>query len=270
VRGDESRLVETLIHELTHATRYVAGQAPFNESFAMFVGLCGAERFFAARGDDARAAAVADRWRDAQTFSTALAEVAARLRNAYEQPIEEPARQRLFAELQGEVAGRAWRTQEYAGFWKRPINNAVIVHDELYADRLPVFAAALGCQGGDLRTTIAAILAGLKEHDDPYVAVAALTHCPVAAGPVPAGDAAASPGGCRGYGSMASRCLMPLRTEMTITATVRATTAANEAAIEAQMAGETAAPRKRAENSAYTGHASSMTTTPMNDMQSTM
>ena len=177
VRGDESRLVETIIHELTHATRYVAGQAAFNESFAMFVGLSGAERFFAGRGDEARAATVADRWADAQTFSTALAEVSARLRNAYEQPIEEPARQALFAELQHDVEGRAWRTQEYAGFWRRPISNAVIVHDQLYADRLPLFAAALACQGGDLRATIAGILAGLKVHDDPYVAVAVLTHC---------------------------------------------------------------------------------------------
>lgn len=177
LRDDESRLADTVIHELTHSTRYVPGQAAFNESLAMFVGLCGAERFFAARGDSERAANVAARWADAQTFSTALAEVVARLRRAYATPIDEPARQALFAELQQAVAEREWRTQEYAVFWRRPINNAVIVHDQLYADRLPLFAAALACHGGDLRATLAAILAGLDAHDDPYAAVAALTEC---------------------------------------------------------------------------------------------
>ncbi|MBX3026052.1 aminopeptidase [bacterium] len=176
LRDDETALAETLLHELTHATRYVPGEVAFNESFAMFVGLCGAERFFLARGDADRAARVADRWADAQTFSTALAEVVARLRMAYQQPIDEPARQALFVALQEDMAGRAWRTSEYAGFWRRPINNAVIVHDQLYADRLPLFAAALACRAGDLRATVDAILDRLAA-DDPYAAVAALAGC---------------------------------------------------------------------------------------------
>lgn len=177
LRDDEAELADTIIHELTHATRYVPGQVAFNESLAMFVGLCGAARFFRDRGDAERAAHLADRWADAQTFSTALAEVTARLQTAYQEPLAEPARQALFAALQADVAARPWRTQEYAGFWRHPINNAVIVHDRLYADRLPLFAAALACHGGDLRGTLDAILAGLDQHDDPYDAVAALTAC---------------------------------------------------------------------------------------------
>jgi predicted aminopeptidase len=182
LRDDESGLVETLIHELTHATRYVPGQVAFNESFAMFVGLNGAERFFTARGDVDTAARVAARWADAQTFSTALAEVMARLRQAYASPIAEPDRQALFTELQREVEQRAWLTNEYAAFWRRPINNAVVVHDQLYGERLSLFAGALACHGGDLRATIDAILAGLDQHDDPYAAVAALATCGAPAG----------------------------------------------------------------------------------------
>ena len=177
LRDDEAELVETLIHELTHSTRYVPGHVSFNESFAMFVGLNGAERFFAARGDTARAQHLAARWADAQTFSTALAEVTARLQQAYAAPIAEPQRQALFAALQQDVAARQWQTQEYSGFWRRPINNAVIVHDRLYADRLPLFAGALACHGGDLRATIAAILTALDTQDDPFVAVAPLAVC---------------------------------------------------------------------------------------------
>lgn len=177
LRDDASRLAETLIHELTHGTRYVPGQTAFNESLAMFVGLNGAERFFRARGDVDNAARVAARWADAQTFSTALAEAVARLERAYAAPIDEPARQALFAEIQQEVARREWLTDEYASFWRRPINNAVIVHDQLYGERLPLFAAALACRGGDLRATLAAILAGLDRHEDPWAAVAALALC---------------------------------------------------------------------------------------------
>ncbi|MFN8642200.1 MAG: hypothetical protein U0802_11270 [Candidatus Binatia bacterium] len=51
---------------------------------------------------------------------------------------------------------------------RRPINNAVIVHDRLYADRLPLFAAALACRGDDLAATLAAILAGLDAGQDPW------------------------------------------------------------------------------------------------------
>ena len=177
LRDDETRLAETVIHELTHATRYVPGQAAFNESLAMFVGLRGAERFFVARGDAGRAARVAARWADAQTFSTALATVIGRLQQAYVDGIDEPQRQALFATLQADVAARQWLTSDYAGFWRRPINKAVIVHDRLYADRLPLFDAALACAGDDLPATLAAILAGLATHDDPWAAVAALGVC---------------------------------------------------------------------------------------------
>lgn len=179
LRGDETRLVETVIHELTHATRYVPGEVAFNESLAMFVGLCGAERFFAERGDAGRATRVAARWADAQTFSTALAAAIARLQQAYARRVDDSQRQALFATLQADVAAQQWLTAEYAGFWRRPINNAVIVHDRLYADRLPLFDAALACAGDDLPATVAAILAGLDGHDDPWDAVRALGACAV-------------------------------------------------------------------------------------------
>ena len=39
LRGDSIDLANTVIHELTHNTFYASGQAPFNESFAMFVGV---------------------------------------------------------------------------------------------------------------------------------------------------------------------------------------------------------------------------------------
>jgi predicted aminopeptidase len=177
LRDDQARLAETVIHELTHATRYLPNQAAFNESLAMFVGLRGAEGFFAARGDDARANHLAARWADALTFSDALAEVVARLDSAYAAGVDEGQRQALLVGLQGEVADRQWLTEEYAGFWRRPLNNAVIVHDQLYADRLSLFDAALACTGGDLPATLTAILDGVGRSDDPFAVVASLADC---------------------------------------------------------------------------------------------
>ena len=50
------RLAETLIHELVHATVFVASQPDFNEGLATFVGQEGAVRFAAERGGEAAAA----------------------------------------------------------------------------------------------------------------------------------------------------------------------------------------------------------------------
>lgn len=61
---DSLEIVNTVIHELTHNRYYASGRAVFNESFASFVGARGAERFFLARGDTARARRVSDRWQD--------------------------------------------------------------------------------------------------------------------------------------------------------------------------------------------------------------
>ncbi|MCC7071338.1 MAG: aminopeptidase [Deltaproteobacteria bacterium] len=43
--SDELALVETVIHELAHATLFVPGQAAFNEGFATFIGREGRRRF---------------------------------------------------------------------------------------------------------------------------------------------------------------------------------------------------------------------------------
>lgn len=53
LRGGDASLVEILIHEMTHATFYVAGQSDFNEQLASFVGKLGTQRYFAHyHGDD--------------------------------------------------------------------------------------------------------------------------------------------------------------------------------------------------------------------------
>jgi predicted aminopeptidase len=47
IRGEEGPTVETILHELVHATVYVRGQADFNEGVASFIGEEGSVRFYA-------------------------------------------------------------------------------------------------------------------------------------------------------------------------------------------------------------------------------
>ena len=56
LRGSDGALVETLLHELVHATVYLPSEADFNEGVASFIGEEGSVRFFAeTRGADAAA-----------------------------------------------------------------------------------------------------------------------------------------------------------------------------------------------------------------------
>lgn len=173
LRYDQVRLAETIIHELLHTTLYVPGQAAFNESFATFVGYRGAELFFRSRDDAPRADVCAARWADAQTFSAFLGAAIERLRAAYAEGIAPDARTALFAQIQEDYARQLWRTDEYGGFAKRPLNNAVILHDQLYADRLGLFEQAYAQHGLDLRATIAWIRARVEHQSDPFTAISA-------------------------------------------------------------------------------------------------
>jgi predicted aminopeptidase len=143
---------------------------------ATFVGHRGAERFFAERGDASGAALAAARWADALTFSAFLAGAVEVLRAAYAGGIDEQARQALFARLQGDAAQRQWLTDEYAGFWRRPLNNAVILQTLLYATALDRFETVAACHGDDLRATVAAIRRAAAPAADPFAALDGL--CP--------------------------------------------------------------------------------------------
>src|SRR4029079_13908982 len=91
LHADSLTLVNTVIHELTHNTFYAPGGAVFNESFANFAGSRGAERLFLARGQDAAARVVADRWEDEKLTGRFSASLYARVDSAFKTlPGEEP------------------------------------------------------------------------------------------------------------------------------------------------------------------------------------
>lgn len=172
LRQDEVGLANTVIHELLHNTVYLGSSAAFNESFANFVGHRGAIGFFARRGDEARRAEAAADWAAALLFSGFLADLTAHLRLAYANGITPAERERFLAEAQVEFLGLPLNGR-YRNFAARPLNNAVILHDLLYNDRLAAFEAAYDAHQSDLPATIAAVAAAAGAGGaDPYLSVA--------------------------------------------------------------------------------------------------
>jgi predicted aminopeptidase len=237
LRYDDERLADTIIHELLHNTIYVPGQTAFNESFATFVGQRGAEAFFLAADQPARARDCAARWADALTYSAFLDRLITELQAAYAAGVRGADRDTLFERARAEFTAQPWQTREYAGFKHGPLNNAVILHDQLYADRLQVFEAAYRRQGDDLKTTVAWIRETVQDHSDPFAALQSALD----------GGAAAVAGAGVPQGSIASSRRMPCRIEPISTATISTTTASSDAATLACVAGVNGTCVKRLE-----------------------
>ncbi|MCK6554816.1 aminopeptidase [Candidatus Binatia bacterium] len=178
LRYDDATLANTVIHELLHNTVYLGSSAAFNESFANFVGHRGAIDFFARHGDDERRREAAADWAAALMFSGFLADLTGRLQLAYAAGITPAECERLLTAAQAEFLGLPFNGR-YQTFITRPLNNAVILHDVLYNDRLSVFENAYAAQHNDLPNAIAAIVAAVNADDaDPYSTVARCAPAP--------------------------------------------------------------------------------------------
>jgi predicted aminopeptidase len=176
LQRDPVALVETVLHELLHNTRYIGGHASFDESFANFVGHRGALLFFE-HGEDATAfREAADRWEDALRFSQFLSELLADLDRAYAAGVTSAEREELFRRAQSRFRQIQFRTGRYAGFGVVKLNNAVLLHERLYFDRLGLFESIYRLLAADLPATIDAILDAVAENEtDPYAALRKLT-----------------------------------------------------------------------------------------------
>ena len=173
LRLDAVRLVDVVLHELSHNTIYLAGQAAFNETFANFVGQRGAIAYFAARGDAAAAAEASARWRDTLAFSAFLGAELRQLEEAYARGIDETAREILFAGMRRRFAARTWQSGQYKDFATAPINNAILAQRRVYAGDLGLFERCLERHGGDLTRTIHFVTATARRADDAFAAVGA-------------------------------------------------------------------------------------------------
>ncbi|MHB1167669.1 MAG: aminopeptidase [Longimicrobiales bacterium] len=188
LRYGDVDLAQTVIHELTHNTIYISGQAGFNESFATFVGDRGAAAFFCdLEGPDGERCRLAtDAWHDTMRFGAFLQALVDRLEALYAQelPLDTVLARRsdLYRAAQEEWQREhvpQLRTGAFARYFDRPLNNAVLIGSRLYYQRLDLFEAVYQRYGGDLRRAARAIEeAARSREDDPFAAVEDLLAAP--------------------------------------------------------------------------------------------
>ena len=170
LRSGEGRLVETLLHELVHATAYVSDEADFNEGVATFIGEEGSARFYAQRGDPAAAAQRRQEVLDGRRYDAALLAFRERVESVYAEAAAGPAReqQRALAERQArvEIAALPFETldsQELAQAAR--LNDACLALAATYTADLPDFERALADEGDDLPAFVARFRAAAESED---------------------------------------------------------------------------------------------------------
>jgi predicted aminopeptidase len=183
--GSDARIVEVTLHEMLHSTVYLPGHSDWNESLATVVGVEGAARFFAARGDAAAVAGLAAdarrREREQDRFAQFLVPLVAELEQLYgaqqlsvsdklaqRQPIFERARTRFLAEFPpppGKTPGV---------FAQQPLNNAIILSFTTYHRATPEHRRQLARLGGDLRGLVALYRHAVEDEADPLRYLASL------------------------------------------------------------------------------------------------
>jgi len=144
----EGRLVETLLHELVHATAFVASEPDFNEGVATFVGEEASVGFYA---DTATAAAAAQQRQRVEERRAISAEVLA-LRDAVEAFYgSEPSdteralrRAELEAQTRARLAALPMQVFDAAGVAENmQLNDACLALAATYTADLPAFAQVL-------------------------------------------------------------------------------------------------------------------------------
>lgn len=170
---DEADLVNTVIHELAHATVFKPGDATFNESVATFLGDEGATRFLARTygADSPQARRARDVRADEALFTRLIDSLHAELDALYESdlPDAEKRTRREAAMIAAKAEYAAleprFRAGGFPGFERRPLNNATILGYRRYHTDQAVFRDVLELWGGDLGRAIGVFRAASAEPD---------------------------------------------------------------------------------------------------------
>ncbi len=162
IDGTTFQLVNTLLHEMTHATLYVNGQGAFNEGLAVLVGKMGAVQFFEKTfgpadpfTEQARNAV-----EDERLFSLFLNEFMAALEEVYTLRVDDEKkmglRREVFAAYHGkfEALKKNFKTRQFVHFGEMPANNAYLMTVALYHRHFELFEAVLKKEKGSIRKTI--------------------------------------------------------------------------------------------------------------------
>lgn len=152
-------IVETILHEMTHATLYAKGQPEFNETLASLVGKQGAlaflERTIGPDSSETRKARAL--LRDQRRFSTFLHTFLDELSGLYAGGLSEKEklvrRRALFSEAMErfETVRDRLETDRFIAFGAGGLNNAHLMAVALYHRHYTLFESVLRSQGGSLK-----------------------------------------------------------------------------------------------------------------------
>ena len=189
-----ANLVETLLHELVHATVFVDGDADFNEGVALFIGQEAAIRYFtgavrgAGPGQDAQASnpttalPSAERVRswvgDRRRVEAAVLEFRDRLPGLAARPDAAVQREAAERVVRGELAALPLEVLEPSAVAEEArLSDACLALHGTYSRDLPRHAALLDALGGDLDAMIAHLV-DWAQRDEPTERFFAVTPKP--------------------------------------------------------------------------------------------
>ena len=182
VKGDTTWLVNTVIHELSHNTLFVAGNAEFSESFASFIGSRGAEAFFRLRNAPVAAEAVAEDWANDQVLGSFWEQTAKSLDSAYrawpdDSAARVVARDSVYARARRvlvDSVGGLLRGVNVQALGRIQLDNAALMARRVYAQRLDLFDSVWVRNDRDVRRTISAVRGAVRDAQDPFAALESL------------------------------------------------------------------------------------------------
>jgi len=159
LRLDSLALVDTIIHEITHSTLFLKGQADFNESFATFVGNRGAIAFFCdAVQDPITCGRARQRWEDTRRFGRFFHSVLEPLNVVYESDLSDDEKRQGKREVFADAARRFNDDYELSARYSGrrldagELNNAWMISRLLYYTRLDEFESVYQSHESILRT----------------------------------------------------------------------------------------------------------------------
>jgi predicted aminopeptidase len=177
LRGGEGRAIETIFHELVHATVYTKDHVDFNETVASFIGQEASVRFYAhtegAAAADTRRAAV----EDSRALSAVLTGLRDRVESLYQETTpgveQEQRRGALESAAREELAGLARDDRDGTEFAEAVrLNDACLALSGTYGAEIERYVANLAALGEDLPEFIAHMRAA-EDAPDPAEALLA-------------------------------------------------------------------------------------------------
>jgi len=170
LRGEAGRVVETIVHELVHATAFVRDAAEWNEGVATFVGQEASVRWRATAGDAAAAARERVRVEDDRRIAALLLGLRREVADLYAREPAGPDREvaRAAAEARArEALGALEISTRIPAALARAIrlNDACLAIAGTYSADLPRYAEILASLEGDLRAFVGRVREAAKAPD---------------------------------------------------------------------------------------------------------